>query len=101
MNLLQELTYLGENYDRAAFKKVGDIQHESRASRLRLFQELRAGNISQVEFSSQIQNLNVRTFEQIERVLGKEDFLRLFGDPPEFSRSIVDAERIANEATGW
>ncbi|HXR36661.1 MAG TPA: hypothetical protein VN754_11955 [Candidatus Binataceae bacterium] len=84
---------LGENYHRGKIETVARIQAEYRLRQRRLAGDLSAGRVSQEQYLNTFSALLAEAGARYEAILGREDFLKLFGVTPENAPRLSESER--------
>ena len=84
--------FLGSSYDTEKFEQVAVLQEKLRDRHLELIRQFDSGELSRRDFAVQLNQHAMEGFKEIEGVLGREDFIRLFGDPVDEFHGFVNPE---------
>lgn len=91
-------TSLGTNYDRDKISFAAKAQAEMAERQTALALQYDRGEIPAVEYVEKFNDETLRAFQAIEKEFGREDFLTLFGEPPEKHGALIDKDAfIATE----
>lgn len=92
--------FLGKGYNPTKLEKVEKAQIALRKEQVRLNRSYETGGLNPAQYIDSLNNKVVATFSQCEKILGKCDFLRLFGAPPSELTGFIDRELFlkANKA---
>ncbi len=70
---------LGEDYDRQKIEAVASLQQAAQAKQLAFAREVQAGGLTLDQYGTILGQLMSDTAEQCARILGLDDFVKLFG----------------------
>jgi len=87
--------FLGDDYDANKLGQVESLQIEHDQFVFRCANQLTEGTLSRIEYARLVNEHLRRTFDSVERVLGPEDFKRLFGADPEHAGGLIDENEFA------
>lgn len=89
---------LGPHFDRVKLAQVEQVQlalHDAQAS---LARELDCGRIERARYVDEVNQLHVNIAQQCESILGRADFLKLFGVAPFEVGAYIDKEEFLAQA---
>lgn len=84
--------FLGTDYDPAKFSQVDELQKAMVTQQARLAEQYEKAEIGPAEYVDSFNATAYDSFEKIERVLGKDDYLKLFGPPPDKSIGFINKQ---------
>lgn len=91
--------FLGADYDPEKISEVerlGDLMDDAIA---RLANDLESNHISPRDYLTKFHETSLRSFKEIESVLGAEDFLKLYGVPPEGVETLIDEDAFLDQTS--
>jgi hypothetical protein len=83
---------LGKGYDQRKLSQVGNLRLTLRFEQGRLAQQLGNNHISRSQYINQLNELFRRTYSECEKILGPQDFEKLFGMPLSEVDNMVDRD---------
>jgi hypothetical protein len=92
--LAMATTYLGEEYDREKIKKVIEIQILADMEQDRFLARLENNEINSETYLDSLERLFAVAAKDSERILGAEDFEKLFGIPASAATAMIDREHF-------
>ena len=84
--------FLGKDYDQNKLKQVEKFQIFLQKKRALLHEDFKENKLSPVQYVNQFNALLYNTFYECEKILGEDDFLRLFGAPREELGGFIDED---------
>lgn len=84
--------FLGSDYDRVRLERVESLQVTLDRDHASLLRRLDAGELSPEEYVEAFNGKLSSMFEWIEKTLGADDFVKLFGAPPNELGGFIDKE---------
>lgn len=89
--------FLGKNYDRGKLGAVERLQVSIGKMQAKLSAQLDEGKLTPEQYVDQFNDELAETFENIERILGTDDFQRLFRVPRDQLGGYIDKETFMRE----
>ncbi|MBF6559431.1 MAG: hypothetical protein IVW56_03990 [Candidatus Binataceae bacterium] len=87
-------TYLGEQYDRAKVKDVVAIQISTDIEQDKLLGRLDNNDLTEADYINQLECLFMDSAAACERILGAQDFERLFGIRSTDATKLIDRSNL-------
>lgn len=90
--------FLGPHFDRVKLAQVEQVQlalHDAQAS---LARELDSGRIERARYVDEVNQLHANIAQRCESILGRADFLKLFGVAPFEVGAYIDKEEFLAQA---
>lgn len=84
--------FLGAGFDQAKLKQVEDLQTALHKGQAELYKKYGTGEVSPERYVEVVNTLIDDTFKECEKILGPEDFLKLFGAPRSEIAGFIDKE---------
>jgi len=81
---------LGPGYDQEKIGRIANLQRNLQITRIKLDRELEAGRIKPDEFLAHFNSAIAGVFGECEKILGEQDFERLFGASLEETKSLIE-----------
>ncbi len=85
-------SFLGKNYDQTKINQIEELQTEMVGRQARLAEQYQRAEIGPSEYVDRFNAMANATFDEMKRNLGEEDFIKLFGPPPDRSMGMIDKE---------
>lgn len=84
--------FLGKGYDPTKLQRVEELQIALHKQQAELYRKYEDAKLIPEEYVDSVNNTIAATFLKYEKLLGKEDFLRLFGAPLSELSGLIDKE---------
>jgi hypothetical protein len=90
--------FLGADFDRAKLARVEALQLALHEAQLKLSGQMSARQIERMEYVDAVNELHSRIAQQCAAVLGRPNFLKLFGVSPAEAGAYIDREQFLAQA---